>query len=106
VDVVFVSTDVVNDTASVIREWLTNFSRDSAAHFIGLRGNRRDVDTAQVLAHVTPAEDDGHTHSAQVLLFGANDYAPVEFLQSNTESAEMAHDVKVIVDADSQTTSH
>jgi protein SCO1/2 len=106
VDVVFVSTDVANDTASIIRQWLTNFSRDNAAHFIGLRGNRRGVDTAQVQARVTPAEDDGHTHSAQVLLFGANDYAPVEFLQSNTEAAEMTHDLKVIVDADSQTASH
>lgn len=106
VDVVFVSTDVVNDTASVVKEWLTNFSKGNAAHFVGLRGDRQNVDTAQVLAHVTPAEDDGHTHSAQVLLFGANDYAPVEFLQSNTEDAEMAHDLKIVVDADATPSAH
>jgi protein SCO1/2 len=91
--VVFVSTDVRHDTSAVIATWLSNFSRGVAATFVGLRGTQAQVDAAQAAAHITLAEDGGQTHSAQVLLFGADDYARVTYLQSTNEAQSMAHDL-------------
>jgi protein SCO1 len=95
-DVVFVSTDVKHDTAPVISEWLGNFSDGTSAHFIGLRGTQTQIDTAQAAAHITLAEDDGQTHSAQVLLYGVDNYARVTFLQSTTEAQQIQHDLPLV----------
>jgi protein SCO1/2 len=94
--VVFVSTDVKHDTAAVINQWLANFSGGSKATWIGLRGTQAQVDAAQAAAHVTVAEDEGQTHSAQALLYGPDDYAHVTFLQSTTEQQQMAHDLPIV----------
>jgi protein SCO1/2 len=91
--VVFVSTDVKHDTAAVIDKWLSNFTGGVGATFVGLRGTQAQIDAAQAASHIALAEDDGQTHSAQVLLFGADDYARVTFLQSTNEAELMAHDL-------------
>lgn len=94
--VVFVSTDVKHDTAAVIDKWVGNFSAGSKATWVGLRGTQTEVDAAQAAAHVTVAEDEGQTHSAQALLYGPDDYARVTFLQSTKEQQQMAHDLPLV----------
>jgi protein SCO1/2 len=94
--VVFVTTDVKRDTAPVIATWLRHFDRDLPNKFIGLRGTQVQVDAAQAAAHVTLAEDDGQTHSSQVLLYGSDDYASVAFLQSNNQADQVAHDLPLV----------
>lgn len=96
IDVVFVSTDVKQDTAAVIAQWLMNFSAGISAHVIGLRGTQAQIDAAQAAAHVTLAQDGGQLHSAQLLLFGADDYARVTYLPSSSESAQIAHDLPLV----------
>ena len=97
--VVFVSTDVEHDTGPVIKRWLSNFSPNTSATFVGLRGTQAQIDAAQTAAHVTVAEDSGQTHSAVVLLYGHDDYARVSFAVSNNEQAQIAHDVPVVARA-------
>lgn len=97
--VVFVSTDVKHDTAPLIDKWLSNFTDGVGATFVGLRGTQAQIDAAQAAAHVALAEDGGQTHSAQVLLFGADDYARVTFLQSTNEAELMAHDLPLAAKA-------
>jgi protein SCO1 len=97
--VVFVSTDVKHDNAAVIDKWLSNFTAGVGATFVGLRGTQAQIDAAQAAAHIALAEDDGQTHSAQVLLFGADDYARVTFLQSTNEAELMAHDLPLAAKA-------
>lgn len=97
VDVVFVSTDVTQDTAAVIARWLTNFIAGISARVIGLRGTQAQIDAAQAAAHVTLAQDGGQLHSAQLLLFGADDYARVTYLPSPAEAAQLAHDLPLVV---------
>ena len=94
--VVFVSTDVKRDTGPVIAQWLSNFDQGSKATFVGLRGTQQQIDAAQASAHITLAEDGGATHSAQLLLYGPDDYARVSFLQSNTEQQAIAHDLPIV----------
>ncbi len=96
--VVFVTTDVRRDTAAVLRSYLAKFDPELPNKFIGLTGTQAAIDAAQVAAHVTLAEDDGQTHSAQVLLYGSDDYARVAFLQSNNESGQVAHDLPLVTD--------
>jgi protein SCO1 len=91
--VVFVTTDVKHDSAPVIKTWLANFDKGVRATFVGLRGTQAQIDAAQAAAHITLAEDDGQTHSAQVLLYGADNYARVTFLQSTNEAQVIAHDL-------------
>lgn len=91
--VVFVTTDVKHDSAPVISTWLSNFDKGVGAKFVGLRGTQAQIDAAQAAAHITLAEDGGQTHSAQVLLYGADDYARVTFLQSSNEAELIAHDL-------------
>ncbi|MDQ1740862.1 MAG: hypothetical protein QOE53_2514, partial [Pseudonocardiales bacterium] len=79
--VVFVTTDVKRDTAAVLKSYLAKFDPGLPNRFIGLRGTQSEIDAAQVAAHVTLAEDEGQTHSSQVLLYGTDDYARVAFLQ-------------------------
>ena len=96
--VVFVTTDVKRDTAAVIKNYLAKFDPGLPNRFIGLRGTQSEIDAAQVAAHVTLAEDEGRTHSSQVLLYGTDDYARVAFLQSNNEAAQVAHDLPLVAD--------
>ncbi|HEX8305392.1 MAG TPA: SCO family protein [Jatrophihabitans sp.] len=96
--VVFVTTDVKRDTAAVIKSYLAKFDPGLPNRFIGLRGTQSEIDAAQVAAHVTLAEDEGRTHSSQVLLYGTDDYARVAFLQSNNEAAQVAHDLPLVAD--------
>lgn len=97
--VVFVTTDVKHDTGPVIAKWIANFSaiaKNTKATFVGLRGTQQQVDAAQAAAHITLAEDGGQTHSAQLLLYGPDDYARVSFLQSTTEQAAIEHDLPIV----------
>lgn len=97
--VVFVSTDVTHDTGPVIARWLQNFDSGVAAHFVGLRGTQAQIDAAQASAHVLVAEDNGQTHSTQVLLFGPDNYARVSYIYAGTggdEAAAIAHDLPII----------
>lgn len=96
--VVFVSTDVKRDTAAVLKAYLAKFDTGLPNRFIGLRGSQGEVDAAQVAAHVTLAEDEGQTHSSQVLLYGTDDYARVAFLQSTNQAAQVAHDLPLVAD--------
>jgi protein SCO1 len=94
--VVFVTTDVKRDTGPVIADWLHTFSRVAPSRFIGLRGSQAQINAAQAAAHVMLAEDDGQTHSAQVLLYGADDYARVSYAQADNEADEIAHDLPLV----------
>ena len=95
-EVVFVTTDVKRDTGPAIASWLDNFDSSLPNKFIGLTGTQAQVDAAQAAAHVTLAQDDGQTHSAQVLLYGADDYARVNYVQSDNEADAMAHDLPLV----------
>jgi protein SCO1/2 len=94
--VAFVSTDVQHDTAAVVRAWLGQFTGGVHATFVGLIGTQAQIDAAQTAAHITLATDGGQTHSARVLLYGADNYARVSFLQSSDEAQQMAHDVPLV----------
>ena len=95
-EVVFVTTDVKRDTSAVLKRYLAKFDADLPNKFVGLTGTQTAIDTAQAAAHVTLAEDDGQNHSAQVLLYGSDDYARVSYLQSNNETAQIAHDLPLV----------
>ena len=94
--VVFVTTDVKHDSGPVISAWLRHFDGDLPAKFIGLRGSQAQIDAAQATAHVTVAEDEGKLHAANVLLYGADNYAHVQFLATDQEADQIAHDLRVI----------
>jgi protein SCO1 len=96
VRVVFVTTDVKRDTGRVIAAWLRHFDTDLPHRFIGLTGTQAQIDAAQAAAHVVLAEDGGQTHAADVLLYGADDYAHVKYLQSDNESDQIAHDLPLV----------
>lgn len=96
VRVVFVTTDVKRDTGRVIAAWLRHFDTDLPHKFIGLTGTQAQIDAAQAAAHVVLAEDGGQTHAADVLLYGADDYAHVKYLQSDNESDQIAHDLPLV----------
>jgi len=98
--VVFVTTDVKRDTAAVLKNYLAKFDPGLPNRFIGLTGTQSAIDAAQAAAHVTLAEDEGQTHSSQVLLYGTDDYARVAFLQSTNEAAQVAHDLPLVAGAE------
>jgi protein SCO1/2 len=96
--VAFVTTDVKRDTGPVIARWLANFDRGvKGATFVGLRGTQAQIDAAQAAAHVFLATDGGQTHSAQVLLYGPDDYARVSFTSTRFEQREMEHDLPLVL---------
>lgn len=97
--VVFVTTDVKRDTGPVLAKWLSNFTKGAKATFVGLTGTQAQIDAAQAGAHVTVAEDGGQTHSSELLLYGADNYARVAFLQSNTLQQQIAHDLPLVAKA-------
>ncbi len=95
--VVFVSTDVKRDTGPVLTKWLANFTAGAHATFVGLRGTKAQVDAAQAASHIFLAEDDGQTHSSQVLLYGADDYARDSFVYNDSgEQAQIEHDLPLV----------
>jgi protein SCO1/2 len=94
--VVFVTTDVKNDTGPVIAEWLHAFQLDGAPPMIGLYGTQAQIDQAQAAAHVFLATDDGQQHAATVLLYGPDNYARVSFAQSDNETDVITHDLGVV----------
>jgi protein SCO1 len=94
--VVFVTTDVKRDTPAVLGSYLRQFDPGLPNPFVGLTGSQAEIDAAQVAAHVTLAEDEGQTHSAEVLLYGSDDYAHVAFLQSTDEARQMTHDLVLV----------
>jgi protein SCO1/2 len=96
VDVVFVTTDIKRDTGPVIAAWLRHFDTGLPNRFIGLTGSQGQVDAAQAAAHVLLAEDGGQTHAADVLLYGADDYAHVKYQQSDNEADQIAHDLPLV----------
>ena len=94
--VVFVTTDVAADTGPVIAQWLSAFQTGLPNRFVGLYGTQAQIDAAQAAAHVSIAADHGETHSLQVMLYGPDDYAHVEFLLSKEEAKQIAHDLAII----------
>jgi protein SCO1/2 len=95
--VVFVTTDPKTDTGPVMAKWLKSFDPGLPVPFIGLTGTQHELNVAQSAAGVLPlATDDGKQHSAKVILYGANDYADVYYLQSNNESDQIAHDLPIV----------
>jgi protein SCO1/2 len=94
--VVFVTTDVKRDTSAVLGEYLAKFDPGLPNAFVGLTGTQAQIDAAQAAAHVTLAEDEGQTHSAEVLLYGSDDYARVAFLESADEASQIAHDLPLV----------
>jgi protein SCO1/2 len=94
--VVFVTTDVKHDTAPVIATWLRHFDTELPNRFVGLTGSQGQIDAAQAAAHVELAEDGGQLHAADVLLYGADDYAHVKYLQSDNEADQIAHDLPLV----------
>ncbi|MCW2539675.1 MAG: senC [Frankiales bacterium] len=98
-DVVFVTTDIKHDTGPVLKSYLAHFDADLPNKFIGLYGTQNQIDAAQSASHVVLAQDDGQTHSSQVLLYGPDDYARVSFLQSNNQSEAMQHDLALVAQA-------
>jgi protein SCO1 len=94
--VVFVTTDVKRDTGPVMAAWLAHFDTDLPNGFVGLTGTQAQIDAAQAAAHVQLAEDEGQQHSAEVLLYGSDDYARVQYLQSTNEADQMGHDLPLV----------
>ena len=95
VQVVFVTTDPKRDTGPVLAAWLRNFDADLGARFVGLTGTPAQVEAAQVAAKVPVAEDDGQLHSAEMLLYGADDYARVAYT-SGSNPADISHDLPIV----------
>jgi protein SCO1/2 len=92
-----VTTDPARDTAAIMARWLGYFRAFApVAHWVALRGTQAQTDTAQAASHIMIAEDAGQTHSAAVLLFGADDYARVQFVPSNDGAQQIAHDLPLV----------
>jgi protein SCO1 len=96
VQVVFVTTDPKRDTPPVLAAWLANFDPDLRTKFVGLTGSQADVDAAQRGAGVQVAEDQGQTHSAQLLLYGTDDVCRVFYLVGSTVE-DMQHDLPLVL---------
>jgi protein SCO1/2 len=95
VQVVFVTTDPKRDTTTALRTWLDHFDADLPDTFVGLTGDQSALDQAQLSAGVPVAQEDGQTHSALLLLYGADDKAHVAFDAGNTPQ-DIAHDLELV----------
>jgi len=93
--VVFVTTDPARDTPAVIAGWLGHFDEELPVKFIGLTGSQAQVKTAQQLAGVPLASDHGQQHSAEVLLYGADDMDRV-FYTSGVSPSDISHDLPLV----------
>ena len=98
VQLVFVTTDPATDTPQVLGEYLDRFDADLPTQFIGLTGGQDAIERAQLSAGVPLAEDDGRLHSSLLLLYGAEDEAPVAFDTGNTPQ-DIADDLRAVVGA-------
>ena len=96
VQMVFVTTDVQRDTPEVLAEYLDLFDADLATEFVGLTGSQEEIDRAQLAAGVPLAQADGEQHSALLLLYSADDEAPVAFDAGNTPQ-DIADDLALVV---------
>ena len=63
---------------------------------MGLTGTVAQVEAAQAAARVPVAEDDGQTHSAELLLYGPDDYARVAYV-SGSSPEDLTHDLPIVV---------
>lgn len=98
--VVFVTTDPARDTAAALASWLGNFN----AGFIGLTGDKAQVDLAQAQARVslaspepaTPGSNYAVDHAAQIICYTPDNQAHVVFFQGMT-NAGVAHDLERLV---------
>jgi len=95
VQVVFVTTDPKRDSTARLAQWLGQFDADLPTGFVGLTGSQQVLDQAQLSAGVPVAQDGGQTHSALLLLYGADDKAHVAFDAGNTPK-DIAHDLKLV----------
>jgi protein SCO1/2 len=95
VQVVFVTTDPKRDSTARLAQWLHQFDADLPTTFVGLTGSQQVLDQAQLSAGVPVAQDDGQTHSALLLLYGADDKAHVAFDAGNTPK-DIAHDLELV----------
>lgn len=96
VRVVFVTTDPERDTGPVLAAWLRSFDADLTARFVGLTGTLGQVSAAQAAARVPVATDGGQTHSAELLLYGPDDYARVAYV-SGSSPDDIRHDLPLVV---------
>ena len=96
VQVVFVTTDPETDDPQVLGEYLDRFDADLPTQFVGLTGEQALIDQAQLSAGVPLAEDDGRLHSSLLLLYGADDEAPVAFDTGNTPE-DIAGDLALVI---------
>jgi protein SCO1 len=96
--VVFVTTDPAYDTPAVLGEYLGRFDADLPQHFIGLTGDQKAIDQAQLATGVPLAEDNGKTHSSLLLLYGPDDQAHVAFDAGNT-ARDIASDLRKVTGA-------
>jgi protein SCO1 len=95
VQLVFVTTDPATDTPEVLGEYLHRFDADLPTQFVGLTGDQDAIDKAQLAAGVPLAEEDGRLHSSLLLLYGADDEAPVAFDTGNTPQ-DIAGDLALV----------
>jgi len=93
--VVFVTTDPKRDTPAVIARWLGHFDADLPVKFVGLTGSQKQVDAAQQLAGVPLATDHGQQHSAEVLLYGADNLDHV-FYTTGASPSDISHDLPLV----------
>jgi protein SCO1/2 len=100
IKVVFVTTDPERDSPERLRLWLDNFD----ASFIGLRGDRDEVNEIQIAlglpASVIEETEGGEYlvgHSARVLAFTKDNLAHVAY-PFGTRQADWAHDLPKLVD--------
>jgi protein SCO1/2 len=96
VRVVFVTTDPARDTGPVLAAWLRNFDEDLPARFVGLTGTPAQVEAAQAAARVPVASDGGQTHSAELLLYGPDDYARVAYV-TGSKPEDIRRDLPLVV---------
>ncbi len=95
VQVVFVTTDPRRDKPATLAAWLANFDPDLKTRFVGLTGPQAEIDAAQRGAGVVLAEDEGQTHSAQLLLYGPDDLCRVFYL-AGASPDDIAHDLPLV----------
>jgi protein SCO1/2 len=100
VQVVFVTTDPADDSPTVLRMWLDNFSTS----FIGLRTDLKSVQAAAakvgVVAEDPSTDTEGKvtdTHSAQVIAFSQTDGLGHLVWTQGTTPVQYAHDIKLLL---------
>lgn len=92
VRVLFVSTDPRRDTGPRIRAWLDGFDRS----FVGLRGTLAQVRTLSVALGLPAPEDDGTTHSSELLAFTRGHGAHLAWI-GEPDPKTLVHDLRLLV---------